>query len=462
MATIPQVTTLNATTVDLVNTIRANASLTYQNSVPEIENETQLPSVGEVLAGYPALANEFVNALITRIALVQIKSTTFHNAYAELKKGQLEFGEVVEETFVSLIKVRAYSAEKAEKREFKRSVPDIKTAFHAINWKVQYPFTIQQDELTTAFLSATGVQDLISSIIDAVYSSAEYDEFLLFKYLMIKAITKGKMKCVSIGETAADMAVAFKGISNKLQFLSTKYNERGVRTSTPIKRQQIFMDSVFDAQYDVDVLASAFNMDKATYMGKRRLMDTWTEFDNERLADIREECDMIEEVTDEELELMKNVVAVLCDSDWFQVYDKITKMTETQVSSGMYWNYFYNVWKIVSTSPFSNSVVFVKGNVPTVTAPTFTVASVSDSDGVKVFNLTHKNDNKLVGGMVKFIQTENLTEKGIAVHPYGSIIVPSKQLSTAIQLKVVVDDKETYDLTLNPDAEVGTVLTATK
>lgn len=462
MATIPQVTTLNATTVDLVNTIRANASLSYQNSVPEIENETQLPRVGEVLSGYPALANEFVNALMTRIALVQIKSATFHNAYAELKKGQLEFGEVVEETFVSLIKVRAYSAEKAEKREFKRSVPDIKTAFHAINWKVQYPFTIQQDELTTAFLSVTGVQDLIASIIDAVYTSAEYDEFLLFKYLMIKAITKGKMKCVSIGDTAADMAVAFKGNSNKLQFLSTNYNERGVRTSTPVKRQQIFMDAVFDAQYDVEVLASAFNMDKATYMGKRRLMDSWTEFDNERLAEIREECDMIEEVTADELALMENVVAVLCDSDWFQVYDKISKMTETEVSSGMYWNYFYNVWKIVSTSPFSNAIVFVKGDVPSVTAPTFTIASVSDSDNVKVINLIPDNSNKLVGGVYKFIQTEDLTKKRIAVHPYGSIIIPSEPAPTSINLQVMVNNKDLYKLVLNLDVEVGTSLTCTK
>ena len=458
MATIPQVTTLNATTVDLVNTIRANASLSYQNSVPEIENETQLPRVGEVLSGYPALANEFVNALMTRIALVQIKSATFHNSYAELKKGELEFGEVVEETFVSLIKVRAYSAEKAEKREFKRSVPDIKTAFHAINWKVQYPFTIQQDELTTAFLSASGVQDLIASIIDAVYTSAEYDEFLLFKYLMIKAITKGKMHCVSIGDTASDMAIAFKGNSNKMQFMSTLYNERGVRTSTPVSRQQIFMDSMFDAQYDVEVLASAFNMDKATYMGKRRLIDSWTEFDNDRLAEIREECDMIEEVTTQELALMQNVVGVLCDSDWFQIYDKISKMTETEVSSGMYWNYFYNVWKVVSTSPFSNAIVFVKGDVPAVTAPTFTVASVSDSENAKVINLVAKEKTQLGSGNYVFVQTEGLTNKGIAVHPYGSIIIPSGQLPVDMQLEVVVDNKKSYNMTLSSDVEVGAVI----
>lgn len=458
MATIPQVTTLNATTVDLVNTIRANASLSYQNSVPEIENETQLPRVGEVLSGYPALANEFVNALMTRIALVQIKSATFHNSYAELKKGELEFGEVVEETFVSLIKVRAYSAEKAEKREFKRSVPDIKTAFHAINWKVQYPFTIQQDELTTAFLSASGVQDLIASIIDAVYTSAEYDEFLLFKYLMIKAITKGKMLCVSIGDTASDMAIAFKGNSNKMQFMSTLYNERGVRTSTPVSRQQIFMDSMFDAQYDVEVLASAFNMDKATYMGKRRLIDSWTEFDNDRLAEIREECDMIEEVTTQELALMQNVVGVLCDSDWFQIYDKISKMTETEVSSGMYWNYFYNVWKVVSTSPFSNAIVFVKGDVPAVTAPTFTVASVSDSENAKVINLVAKEKTQLGSGNYVFVQTEGLTNKGIAVHPYGSIIIPSGQLPVDMQLEVVVDNKKSYNMTLSSDVEVGAVI----
>ena len=96
------ISTLNASTIDILNTIRANASYEYQSSVPEVLTEHDIPALGEVLYGYPALANQFVNALVNRIALVRVKSATFNNAYAQLKKGYLEFGETVEEVFVEI------------------------------------------------------------------------------------------------------------------------------------------------------------------------------------------------------------------------------------------------------------------------------------------------------------------------------------------------------------------------
>ena len=104
MSTKVGVTTLNATTYDIINTIRANATLEYQNLVPEVNDVVGLRKVGDVLYGYPAMANQFINALINRIASVRVKSATFNNAYAELKKGYLEYGETVEEVFVGIAK----------------------------------------------------------------------------------------------------------------------------------------------------------------------------------------------------------------------------------------------------------------------------------------------------------------------------------------------------------------------
>ncbi len=307
---------LNASTIDILNTIRANASLEYQNSVPEVTKATDIPKVGEVLYGYPALANQFINALVNRIALVRVNSATFNNAYAELKKGYLEFGETVEEVFVGIAKAREFSAEKAEARELKRTLPDVRSAFHTMNYRVQYPITIQDEDLRMAFLSINGVQDLIAKIVDAVYTAAEYDEFLLFKYLMIKAITSGKMYPIAFDDAdIKNAAKAFRGASNQLTFMSTKYNASGVHTTTPREDQYIFMDSTFNAGFDVDVLASAFNMEKATFIGKLKLIDDWTTFDSERFDVIMAGSDMIEPITQNELALMANVKAVLIDSE---------------------------------------------------------------------------------------------------------------------------------------------------
>lgn len=90
-----------------------------------------------------------------------------------------------------------------------------------MNWRVMYPVTIQDEDLRLAFLAESGVQDLVAKIVESVYKAAEYDEFLLFKYLLIKAVSHGKMYPISIG-TGDDLKEAgemFRGASNDLTFM---------------------------------------------------------------------------------------------------------------------------------------------------------------------------------------------------------------------------------------------------
>ena len=435
--------TLNASTIDIMNVIRQNASYDYQQNVPAVEKTNDIPKVGEVIYGTPAFANQFINALVNRIAIVRVQSANFNNPYSILKKGYLKYGETVEDIFVSIAKAVDFSPEKAPKREHQRSIPDVRSAFHVMNWRVMYPVTIQDEDLRQAFLSIDGVQNLIYKIVDAVYTGAEYDEFLLFKYLLIKAISHGRMypKSIGTGESLTDSAVQFRGISNLLPFLSSEFNEAGVKTSTPKERQVIFMDAMFNAQYDVNVLASAFNMNKADFMGRLFLIDNWTEFDNERFDVIRTDSDGFEEVTAEELALLKNVKAVILDEDWFQVYDNNNKFTEKYVASGLYWNYFYHTWKTVSNSPFANACVFVTDDA-TITLPATITAHVDakdESDIATVFTISPNLDGKsLEPHNVNFIQTEELTKAGIAVQPYGGIMIPVNQLTTDIKLEAEI------------------------
>nr|DAJ86888.1 MAG TPA: Head protein [Caudoviricetes sp.] len=463
------VSTLQASTLDILNVIRQNASYEYQQNVPEVTKASDIPKVGEVIYGTPAFANQFLNALVNRIAIVRVQSATFNNPYSRLKKGYLEFGETIEDIFVSIAKVVEYTPEKGAQREFKRTLPDVRSAFHTMNWRVMYPVTIQDNDLKLAFLSVDGVTNLIAKIVDSVYQAAEYDEFLLFKYLMIKAVAHGKMKPVSIGDgtKATDSAIQFRGISNKIQFMSSDYNEAKVKTNTPRERQAIFMDAMFNAQYDVEVLASAFNMDKADFMGQLHLIDSFSEFDNERFEIIRENSDGIEEVTTAELNLMKDVKAIIVDENWFQMYDNMNKFTEQYVSSGLYWNYFYHVWKTVSSSPFANAIVFVN-STPTITNPasiTVEIVDKSTSDEATTLSLSAESDGAtLEPNVAQFVQSETLTTAGIGVHPFGAYLIPASQVATDIQI-VVENNGDTYTNTetkINASSTVGTSVELTK
>lgn len=460
--------TLNASTIDILNVIRQNASYDYQQNVPEVATANDIPKVGEIIYGTPAFANQFINALVNRIAIVRVQSATFNNPYSILKKGYIEYGETVEDIFVSIAKAVDFNVEKAAKREFQRTIPDVRSAFHVMNWRVMYPVTIQDEDLRQAFLSIEGVQNLISKIVDSVYTAAEYDEFLLFKYLLIKAISHGKMYPSSIGAgtNLSEAAVQFRGISNLLPFMSNDYNEAAVKTNTPKDRQVIFMDAMFNAQFDVNVLASAFNMEKADFMGRLFLIDNWTDFDNERFDIIRANSDGIEEVTTEELALLANVKAVILDENWFQVYDNNNKFTEKYVASGLYWNYFYHTWKTVSNSPFANAVVFVT-SAADITLPssiTVHVDAKDESDVATVFTISADFESAgLNPQSVNFVQTEELTTAGIAVQKYGGLIIPTAKLGTAITLVAEIDGTTyTATSTINGSTAVDATVTLNK
>lgn len=461
MARIIAKTKLDARSIDILNVIRNNASYAYQKDIPKIEKEQDIPKVGEILYGNPTHSNEFINALINRIALVRMQSATFNNPYKHLKKGYLEFGETVEDIFVGIIRAVKYDPEKGASREFKRTLPNVQSVFHVTNLKVMYPITIEKQTLKRAFTSADGVTNLITSIIDQVYQSAEYDEYLLFKYLLIKAISHGKLYPQAIDTANMNsVAVAFRGKSNLLPIdMTGRFNEAHVQNNTPVDKQCIFMDADFNAKFDVEVLASAFNMNKADFIGKLHLIDDFSSFDNERFEEIRKDSTGIEEVTKEELTLMKNVKGVLLDEDWFQVYDNLFEFDETSVGSGLYWNYWLHVWKTISYSPFANAIVFVD-SAATIDKPEAITVNITGKDISEVgtiFTLNvQDNTDTLAPNSVNFVQTDALTTEGIAVQKYGAIVIPSTKSETAITLVADLDGTTyTASGTITSDSGVG-------
>lgn len=413
---------LNASTLDILNVIRENASVEYQNLVPVAETATDIPKVGDVLYGHPAMANQFINALLNRIAMVRVRSLMFNNPYKDLKKGYLRFGETVENVYVELAKPIEFSAEKGMARELKRWLPKVRSAFHIMNWRVIYPMTVQREDLRMAFTDEGGLRDFIDRIIQSTYTGNEYDEFLLTKYLLIKAYNAGAIKSIALtvpagGDADKVAAMAFRATSNKLEFVSDQYNAAGVHTVTKRNDQYIFMDAEYNAQFDVNVLAAAFHMDKADFMGHLKLIDSFSTFDNERFEEIRANSTGLEEVTAAELAAMADIKAIIVDEEFFQIYDNLEVMTETPVNSGLYWNYFLHCWKTVSYSPFANAVAIGRSEV--VTNITGTVEEIDIVNGYDSVTTVKLNVDD-----AQFVQTEALTEAGIAVTPNGVIIIP--------------------------------------
>lgn len=357
MPSIPKQQTLTANAPQVLNAIRANQNYDYQSRVPEATQGT-LKQVGNAILSSFDLQNAFLNALVNRIALVLINSKMFYNPLRVFKKGTIEYGEIVEEIFVNIAKAHVYDPVVAEQEVFKREIPDVDAIFHKMNYKNFYKVTIQNEDLRQAFLSSQGISDLIARIVDSLYSGANYDEFLIMKNMIVDAVKNGRMTSVTIPEATAENAksiiTTIKSVSNALEFPSTAYNAQGVLTYTPKDRQVLILDTKFDAINDVEVLASAFNMDKAEFMGRRVLIDNFAD--------------------------LTGVPAVLVDESWWMVFDMQINFTEIYNAQGLYWNYFYHVWKLFSESPYSNAVVFTS-NPNSVTSVTVSPESANVAKG---------------------------------------------------------------------------------
>ena len=388
MATIPKVVTLTNSSVDILNAIRNNATQNYRGYVPKATPDADsIRQIGSIIMDYPALQNEFLSALVNRIGRVLITSKMYDNPWSFFKKGFLEFGETVEEIFVNIAKPFQFDPGVAESNVFKREIPDVRAAFHIMNYQKYYKATISNDQLRQAFLSWQGISDLIAKIVDSMYTGANYDEFQTMKYMLARHILDGHMYPVEIPEvTTANMksvVSAIKGISNKYTFLSTQYNLAGVATYTDKTDQYMLVNSAFDATMDVEVLASAFNMDKAEFAGRRVLVDSFGSLDTARLAELFANDQTYEEIGSDKLEALDQIPAVLVDRDWFMIFDNFYNFTEQYNGEGLYWNYWYHVWKTFSVSPFANNALFIPGT-PGVTNITVNPASATVSAGQSV------------------------------------------------------------------------------
>lgn len=388
MATKPKIVTLTNSSVDILNVIRNNATINYQNYVPlATPNADSIREIGAVIMDNPQLQNEFLSALVNRIGRVLITSKMYENPWSMFKKGLLEFGETIEEIFVNIAKPYQFDPAVAESNLFKREIPDVRSAFHIMNYQKYYKTTIQNDQLRQAFLSWQGITDLIAKIVDSMYTGANYDEFQTMKYMLAKHVLDGRMYPVTI-PTVSDtnmktIVSTIKGVSNNYEFMSSKYNLAGVQNYSMKADQYLLINSKFDATMDVEVLASAFNVDKAEFAGKRVLVDSFGSLDIDRLNILFAGDPTYTEISETDLEALDAIPCILVDKDWFMIFDNYFNFTEQYNGEGLYWNYWYHVWKTFSVSPFANNALFIPG-VPKVTSVTVSPATATVKAGQNI------------------------------------------------------------------------------
>ena len=418
----------------------------------DVADDTRsLHAIGDFVMSYDVHMNAFLDALVNRIAFTIVTSKEWNDPWARFDKGMMEYGETVEEIFVNIARPYSFNPENAEATLFKREIPDVRAAFHTMNWQKQYQVTVSQEQLQQAFLGWSGITDLVSRIVQSLYTSLSLDKYLTAKYMVCREALNGgfyTVKTAAItgqGANPSDAIQKYRQLTNDLTFLKDTYNRAHVFNSTSVEDQVILMPNEPESVLGVDVLANAFNINQVDYISQRIPVDSWefTPSETSRLAQLFEGDPDYKPFTPQEVKELQKISAMKLDKNIFMVFTNLQKMTEVYNPKGLYWNYFLHCWKTFSLSPYHNAVVFTSSsteiNGVSVSPATANVTQGSDT----VFSAAVTGTG-LIDKAVKWSISGN-KKAGTSIDPQSGKLHVAKDepVSTAITVTATAVDGKT-------------------
>lgn len=464
MPTKPQNVTMNADAknADYLNAIRSSASTYYQENVPiATYDAASVRDVGRIVLNSTTLTNEFYSALVNQFAFIFGSSKMFYNKWVDFKKGLIGLGELVEEFFVQIALPNNYNPDIAATEIFKRVIADVQTAIYRINVKTFYKTTINRPLLEMAFTTEGGMADLIGKVFTSMAAACEVDQMNAIKYLLARKILDGKIKTEPIAEVSgADTEANAKAAARQMKadfenffFPRTDYNEAGVMNWVNNKNDVSFMlTTSFGAAYDIEVLAAAFNLDYANFMGRVKRIDSLTNIDFTRLNAFFDLPEPIAEFEEDEIAILDKVAAITFDNGLIQWYDRLYEWHEEPNGQSMEWQNWLHYWALIASSPFANAVAYVA----TTNGTLGTVTSVYSPYGGKSISLPVGSSLPLtweVNGTGIYSKAVKFTSSGIVdgtftVSPDGVLTVHKAKTATVVNIVSVQDSNKKAFVTI--------------
>lgn len=331
--------------VSVLNTIRNNADTEYQTRVPAA-TQTNIAEIGRVFSAYTTVYNTFINTLIHKIGLTILQTKSFENKLKAFKSGTLLSEQDIEEIWVDQFRAAEGSYDKNGGVEtggihpFKRrAYQDVKVMYHRMNRQDKYVLSLSKIDVIRAFRSETVLSNFLASQFNSLFTGAEWDEYVHMKQLFAEGIKANdfftyEVEAIdgTVDKTRGFVRTVKKAIKD-LEYPSALYNPAKVKTMSNANELVLFINKDVATHVDVDLYAQIFGPEYAKLNVKVVEVDNFGSDDS-------------------------NTYALLCDKDWFKVYDTLHEFEELKNPEGLYTNYWLHVWQILSYSKFKNAVRF--------------------------------------------------------------------------------------------------------
>lgn len=345
----------------IINAVRNNASEQYRTRIPEI-TDNNLTKTLALLQENSLLWNEFIQVLVQRICLTLFRTNSFENRLKPFKTGAMSYGGVVQEIGANLIKAKAYDPN--DTNVFGADKPDVQTIYHSVNRRDRYDLRLNEDMLEEAFVQDGQLSAFINSLVALPQQSDENDEYLIMRDILRKVHDSEGMATIRVPDmfdttiTADEKRVAGETIASVLRehylqmknFYNTKYNNAGMQVTS----DDLVLAGTprFFANFDVSVLAAAFNQDKANFLADRTVV----------IDDFN----------------IPGTDVALMDRDFYVCTDTKIKSASIYNPATLDLNYYYHHWGVYSASPMRNALLLSTVEESNITAaPARTVTAVS-------------------------------------------------------------------------------------
>lgn len=354
---------------EIRNTLIQDNTL-YQTQIPLVDDYTSSQVYGQSLLNLPSdLRNRFIQSLVNRIAYTRFMMDYFENPLRELAGDDLPLGAIGQEIYVNPARGRVYDINDFAGLLAKYEA-DIKAEYTEINFDVQYPVTIIRKELEKAFVSWGDFESFLMGISTSLYNGAYIDDYKYTKRLITNAY-RGNAVQMEVVTFAGSTPTAdeLKSLTSRLRqayldFMvpSTKYNAwkkvggygKSIVSWSKPENIVVFVSNAMASILDVEVLANAFNMNKADLMGKVYYV---------------EDFDLVNDEGTVEFD-GSNIIALIADKRWFKIREKDMFMDEFYNANNRSWQSYLNVIKAFNFSLFANALMLVKA------LPTLNISSM--------------------------------------------------------------------------------------
>ena len=428
------------------------------NADPVLSAELPLPKQGESIVEYGKLIssnqrwrNAFVN-IVNLIGLTVIKRNAWDDPWDFTERGTIRWGQSVREIILDLVRANDYNAfTEMPQYMLANYVPNALEFIHDINFQKFYCTTTSDEQLAMAFDSEGGLFDFIDQAIRMNFESLVYDRYQVNKYMLARRILDGTVTPSYIPDfdtlTPRERVSAMKSVSNKMSFRSPNYNPAGIRKATAFDDQILIVSTDFEASFSTEVMATSFFKDEADFRARLRLVDGFGNLDDARLTETL--GDAYTPLTDDEMDVLNLVPAVLISREWFMNYayafNSDSGMRETEFYNPMTLrnNHFLHFWGVFSTSPFENATVFTVFE-PIIDSILITPANLTLTQQMNIEQKVQYSANVIAEGFAnKAVKWEVSGDEGPTIDEYGLLTIPKNNMGSFTMTATSIYDGDT-------------------